>query len=71
MRIKELNEGFTSGFKAGYGSSSLSKPAKEPKKSPLNLIGDRDLKQILAAILRGEQLSNYQLAQLQRVYNGL
>ena len=44
MRIKELNEGFTSGFKAGYGSSSLSKPAKEPKKSPLNLIGDRDLK---------------------------
>ena len=71
MRIKELNEGFSSGFKAGYGSSSLSKPAKEPKKSPLNLINDRDLKQILAAILRGEQLSKYQLAQLQRIYNGL
>lgn len=70
MRIKDLSEGFADGFKQGYGKPLIS-PRDKPTSSAINSIPGNELKKILAAILKGQQLDSRQLAQLKQIYNKL
>lgn len=70
MKLRELTEGFTSGFKAGYGKSIV-KPQAKSSATAFNAIDPLETKKILAAVIKGQQLDQRQIQLLKRVYNSL
>lgn len=67
MRIKDLNEGFSSGFKSGYGKEI----ARPKQKSVPAGFDNHEVKKILAAVIDGKQLDSFQLDTLKQLYKRL
>lgn len=68
QKTKDFFTGNWSGLAGGSGGSAQSKPAA---KSPFDQLSSSDAKSILANVLNGKPLDQYQTAQLRKVYNRL
>ena len=62
---------FFTGNWSGLGGGAKNQPAQKTAKTPFDQLNPRDAKEILANVLNGRALDQYQTAQLRKVYNKL
>ena len=76
MRIRDLHEGFVDSFKKGYNKtapdeldpSAAPAPTDNTKQSVFSMLDPRDTKKILANIINGQPLDQFQMSMIKKMY---
>ena len=74
MRIRDLHEGFVDSFKKGYNKTApapldpSAEPADNTKQSVFSMLDPRDTKKILANIINGQPLDQFQMSLIKKMY---
>ena len=75
MRIRDLNDGFVDSFKKGYAKTapgpstvSTSATSADTTQSVFSILDPRDTKKILASIINGQPLDQFQMSMIKKMY---
>ena len=73
MRIRDLHDGFVDSFKQGYNKTApepvdTSAPSTDTKQSVFSMLDPRDTKKILANIINGQPLDQFQMSLIKKMY---